>query len=390
MINQNDLKDECDKLAKSLTDELADFNKTLQQAVNKQLLANSDKSSVAYISKQNANREAFIESIKQRVDKEKEKVYKGLKSGTEKLKLKEDKTKDIVEEVINKSTNQILASFTQNLNKIQQQVFHSNVSETMYETVGKMIEQSTQDNEVIYADGKRFRYENYLEMKVRTELSKEATDNFVNESANGSSVFFLCSSHANCADDHIDYQGLVYCSSNWEAACPEKYVEKVREYIESNKIITIEEAVGERCNYLTTRPNCRHFFQEVSITSVIEEMQNDKDREKYLEDNGLSFNPSYKHTDYEAMKEQRYNERQIRYWKSRYNDIKNISSKQPKVDLRSTSKSTKDYVMKQRQRQLEAFNKMKAYQKKNAKLIEDNPQLERDYSRETYGKLFKR
>ena len=81
-------------------------------------------------------------------------------------------------------------------------------------------------------------------------------------------IFYLCSFHKDCAADHLDYQGKIYVSEDWEARCMDYDRRRIATYIKNHDIQTIEWVLGEPV-YMTTRPNCRHYFVNLSVDEVL-------------------------------------------------------------------------------------------------------------------------
>lgn len=81
-------------------------------------------------------------------------------------------------------------------------------------------------------------------------------------------IFYLCSYHKDCAEDHVDYQGKIYVSEDWEARCYDYDRKRIAAYIRNHDCKTIEWVLGEPV-YLLTRPNCRHYFTEMSVDEVL-------------------------------------------------------------------------------------------------------------------------
>lgn len=92
---------------------------------------------------------------------------------------------------------------------------------------------------------------------VRAELSRP-----------GGTVFFLCSKHNNCADDHVNYQGKIYVDRFWRQKVLGSEYTAVLRFIKDNDVMTIQEAMGEPI-WLTTRPYCRHHFIPVPTEEVL-------------------------------------------------------------------------------------------------------------------------
>ena len=81
-------------------------------------------------------------------------------------------------------------------------------------------------------------------------------------------IFYLCSSHKDCAADHLEWQGKIYVSEDWEARCMDYDREKIAAYIKNHDVKTIEWVLGAPV-YMTTRPNCRHYFKNISVDEVL-------------------------------------------------------------------------------------------------------------------------
>ncbi len=83
-------------------------------------------------------------------------------------------------------------------------------------------------------------------------------------------IFYLCSAHEKPAEDHREWEGKIYVSENWEERLDADDVNraKIEAYIKNHDIKTVEWVTGEPV-YLVTRPNCKHYFIEVSVEEVL-------------------------------------------------------------------------------------------------------------------------
>jgi hypothetical protein len=81
-------------------------------------------------------------------------------------------------------------------------------------------------------------------------------------------VFYLCSSHINPAKDHADWEGKIYVNEDWEDRIDEDMHGAVAAYIHNHDVKTVQWVVGEPV-YLVTRPNCKHYFIDVSVEEVL-------------------------------------------------------------------------------------------------------------------------
>ena len=120
--------------------------------------------------------------------------------------------------------------------------------------------------------------------------------------------------------------------------------------------------VRDKPPYLTTRPNCRHKMKPVAIDRVLRE--NVEDIKKDLGYKKKSYRPE----NYEAVKEQRYNERNIRKYKQR------------NLTYMALYKNTnnKEYLLQAQKEKRQAM----LWQKRQRQHIKANPDLFRDYERE--------
>lgn len=81
-------------------------------------------------------------------------------------------------------------------------------------------------------------------------------------------IFFICSKHSNCADDHKAYQGKVYVDRFWRTKVSGSDYYAVLSYIRNRQIMTVQDVVKEPV-YMTTRPNCRHYFVPLDTGTVL-------------------------------------------------------------------------------------------------------------------------
>lgn len=86
-------------------------------------------------------------------------------------------------------------------------------------------------------------------------------------------VFYLCSYHEKCAEDHKAFQGKLYVDRYWRSAVQQYQdlwwlLEPIEAYVRNHNILTMQEVVGDK-PYLTTRPHCKHFFIPVDVWTVL-------------------------------------------------------------------------------------------------------------------------
>lgn len=95
---------------------------------------------------------------------------------------------------------------------------------------------------------------------VRTKETEEKEE-IIKETLSEDKPFILVSWHKDSANDHIEWQGKIYVN---EDLLNEP---KVKEIAEQRKMQTFQWLIGEPV-YMITRPNCRHYFQPLSVKEV--------------------------------------------------------------------------------------------------------------------------
>ena len=94
-------------------------------------------------------------------------------------------------------------------------------------------------------------------------------------------VFYLTSEHLDSALDHKEYQGKIYIDEKWERLITDDFLkEMIKEFIKKNGTKTFQWVIG-RPVWFITRPNCRHWFRQITIEQAfgesIEKMLKDYD-----------------------------------------------------------------------------------------------------------------
>ena len=163
---------------------------------------------------------------------------------------------------------------------------------------------------VVYKDGKKYKFDTYFEMKARTDIQQDIGKNMIAAGKDAGVIFYITSFYGDCAPDHADYQGKIYVDKDWEHLAPKDRLDEIRDYINSHKIMTVQEVTEDK-PFLTTRPNCRHYFQYIDIDSVLG-AKNQDDVKQLRAERDLNFNGKYKPDKYQALQQQRLNERKIR------------------------------------------------------------------------------
>ena len=82
-------------------------------------------------------------------------------------------------------------------------------------------------------------------------------------------IFYLASAHKDSASDHAPYQGKIYVDENWEnISMPYALHNSIAYYIKSHNVKTVQWVMGKPVWFIT-RPNCRHYFKELSVKQVL-------------------------------------------------------------------------------------------------------------------------
>lgn len=220
---------------------------------------------------------------------------------------------------------------------------------------------------IVTKSGREIGYKEYMEMAVRTTIQTEIGETQLKYGAKSGIVFYLCNSFQDCADDHKDFQGKVYYDENWKSFDMEDEIKKkVSDFIQSKNLRSFQD-VRDNKPYLTTRPNCRHKMTAISFEQTL------GDTSALLKDLKLTQG-KYKPDNYDITQKQRYIERNIRNYKARLEQNKRIATDNPDNELFKKQVSRDNFLVR-------------SWQKEQRKLIKENPQLERDYNRETRNKI---
>lgn len=274
----------------------------------------------------------------------------------------------IVNEIGNSLPNQVIAS-----SKV---IKHERVK-AIVEAISRNINQKTgalnSPPKVVYSNGREVSFRTYMEMSSRTVIQNLATEKLNNSTDQLGIIFYLASEHADCADDHANYQGKIYVKRNWETIIKQaELVPRIREFINSKQLMAIEDVI-EKPIWLTTRPNCRHYFIPITIKQALGNITELKQTLKTKKPG--DYSKKNVKENYQALQQQRKNENRIRYWKD--NKDKNLvlyeQSKNATV-LKAIKRA--DYYIKQ-------------YQANQRELLQSTPVLVREYAREDNVRMAK-
>lgn len=217
---------------------------------------------------------------------------------------------------------------------------------------------------ITYQNKRNIGYKEYMEMATRTSLQREVGSSQLSSGGRAGVVFYISNHYADCADDHKAYQGKFYYDERYkEFGYDADTLAQIERIISGKRMLSIQ-AVRDDSPYLTTRPNCRHTLTPVSFD------QAGGKAEAVVKDLNLSTG-SYKDENYDDSQKQRYNERQIRFYKNRMAQHEAL----PEVFGDDTIQGDKLLIRK--------------WQAEQRKLVDSNPVLSRDYRRETEKLLLK-
>lgn len=221
---------------------------------------------------------------------------------------------------------------------------------------------------VVYKDGKNYQFDTYFEMKARTDIQQDIGQNLINSGHEAGVVFYIASFYGDCAKDHADFQGKIYYDANWKENAPKDRIDEIQNYIDSKNLKSVQEVMDAPV-YLTTRPNCRHYFTAIDIDTVLGAKTN-SDISKLRSERNLNFNGKYKPEKYDALQKQRLNERKIRAEK------RNIDNLEHQLALKPGNREIQTRIKI-------GEAKVRDYQADQRNLIKQYSNLERRYDRES-------
>ena len=107
--------------------------------------------------------------------------------------------------------------------------------------------------------------------KLETKNKKELINNTINQSRSYQvpQIFYLASSHGDCAIDHKNFQGKIYVDEKWESIIKEDELKKeIKKYINLHNVKTLQWVMDEPVWFIT-RPNCRHYIKPIPTEQVL-------------------------------------------------------------------------------------------------------------------------
>lgn len=113
---------------------------------------------------------------------------------------------------------------------------------------------------------------------------EEMIDKDKEEFRKNKNVFILLSRHDDCAIDHIDAQGKIcYLEDYKNILNDENEIKKVEKIIKDKKLFSFEGVINKP-TWFITRPNCRHFYEPLTIKEVESKSVN-----KLLKEHKMTF-----------------------------------------------------------------------------------------------------
>lgn len=108
--------------------------------------------------------------------------------------------------------------------------------------------------------------------KVEIEEKRKLIDEYLKEDKgtnDEAKIFYLCSKHMDCAEDHEAWQGRLYYDRFWRRYVKdEKAREKILAFISDNELNSLQWVLN-RPVWMITRPNCRHYLTRISASEVM-------------------------------------------------------------------------------------------------------------------------
>lgn len=395
-------RDNVDAISEALTELFGELQNTIEQYAIYQLTQYTDTPD-KWASMQSKHRKEFSKALDKLIEQFKSKIDKPIEIAFSELykdaKTEVKETREDVKEERETNSNRGLLLLPININKkvsaFKKQVYNdlailqkqsnigfknivNSVSKAitkgklysgtlLYDEIKNAMKTGIKDMFVTYKNGRRVSYKAYMEMNVRTTMHQEAL-NYQFESAREMGVvFYLASSHGDCADDHKDYQGRLYYDESWQSIAKESQHRTIADFIRSSKLMSIQD-VRDGKPYLTTRPNCRHTFKPLTLDQVL----NNSVKELLVEHKLIKG--KYDSAKYKNLQQQRLLERKVR------------QAKQDRDNLEIEIKNAKDVETKKQLQEKLDYKKSLVHknQRELNHLVKGNSYLERDRRRENY------
>lgn len=382
-------RDNIDAISEALSDLLGKYQNTVEQYTTNQLTQHLEKPE-EWKKKQLADlkgykkaidtlKEQFESKIKKPIDTAFDEVYKDASESIESIGegLAEPKPRKKTIDTfrlriladINKLNANALIGFRKMVDSVGKTIYKKKIfsGDELFKIIDDAMKTGIENMVVVNKNGRKMSFKAYQEMNVRTTMHKEALDYQYESAKSFGVVFYLCSSHSDCADDHKDYQGKIYYDENWKSIADKKYHDAIKKIINDKKCLPLQKHRDGK-PWITTRPNCRHNFKPITINQAL-----NTSVDGLLTKFGMKKG-KYDSKNYKDLQAQRGYERQIR------------KHKQVKDNLEIELKNAKDEETKAIINKKISLENSKIHKNQRLlnTLVKSNSVLKRDYRRENY------
>lgn len=149
--------------------------------------------------------------------------------------------------------------------------------ERAFEETGKEIQAEAREKET---EAKISLIENARDQAEEERNQSEINDYRADLNAK---IFYLCSKHDDCAEDHEAYQGKIYYDHFWKRYVRSQYARDLVSKRIDHYAMQEYQKILSKPVWLITRPNCRHYFKQISLNDILSNPSLDG----LLEDNGM-------------------------------------------------------------------------------------------------------
>lgn len=103
--------------------------------------------------------------------------------------------------------------------------------------------------------------------EVETKDKENALNEMVKKAKSNKKVLYLCSEHLDSADDHKHHQGKLYIDKNWRQIVDREDIDRIQALVNQRRLKTFQSIIAKPV-WMVTRPNCRHYFETLTIDEV--------------------------------------------------------------------------------------------------------------------------
>lgn len=382
-------RDNIDAISEALSELISEYQNTIEKYVENQMTQHIDnpenwrnlqiKDFKGFKKALDILNEQFAKRLEKPIKTAFSEVYKDAKESLDEVKndvfeptgkdkqIKVFKTRVLVD--INTINKNVLKDFRKMVDSVGKEIYVKKIfsGDELFKVIDDAMKVGIEDMFVVYKDNRKMSFKAYQEMNVRTTLHREALDYQYESAKDFGVVFYLCSYHSDCADDHKDYQGKIYYDEGWKTIAKKENHELIEKIIREKKCLPLQKYRDGK-PYITTRPNCRHNFKPITIAQA-----NDNSVGALLNQFGMKKG-TYDSRNYADLQKQRYYERQVRKFKQ--------EKDRTEIEL----KNAPDEATKEKLKKKIALenSKIRRNQRKINEIVKNNDVLKRDYRRENY------